>query len=108
MRGEVNKVIEQACRYESRRSRWKRQSRCMLDADLAVKLNALGDELRFVLLTSGAKRRRLCERADAQQRTAQRAESRNRVKLKVRNARAGITPSISARWRNTRKSADAV
>ena len=25
------------------------------DADLAAKLNALGDELRFVLLTSGAK-----------------------------------------------------
>lgn len=55
VRGEVNKVIEQA--RNDKRLGGSLEASVTLYADdaLAAKLNSLGNELRFVLLTSGAK-----------------------------------------------------
>lgn len=55
VRGEVNKVIEQARTDKQVGGSLEAAVTLYADADLAAKLNALGDELRFVLLTSGAK-----------------------------------------------------
>ncbi|MDU2477793.1 MAG: class I tRNA ligase family protein, partial [Klebsiella sp.] len=54
VRGEVNKVIEQARADKKVGGSLEAAVTLYADADLAAKLNALGDELRFVLLTSGA------------------------------------------------------
>ncbi|WP_455426862.1 isoleucine--tRNA ligase [Dryocola sp. LX212] len=54
VRGEVNKVIEQARADKRVGGSLEAAVTLYADSDLAAKLNALGDELRFVLLTSGA------------------------------------------------------
>lgn len=54
VRGEVNKVIEQARTDKKVGGSLAAAVTLYADAELAAKLNALGDELRFVLLTSGA------------------------------------------------------
>ncbi|WP_204280118.1 hypothetical protein, partial [Raoultella ornithinolytica] len=54
VRGEVNKVIEQARADKKVGGSLEAAVTLYADADLAAKLNALGEELRFVLLTSGA------------------------------------------------------
>lgn len=54
VRGEVNKVIEQARADKRVGGSLEAAVTLYADADLAAKLNALGSELRFVLLTSGA------------------------------------------------------
>ncbi|MEG3135306.1 isoleucine--tRNA ligase [Rouxiella sp. T17] len=65
VRGEVNKVIEQA--RNDKRLGGSLEASVTLYADdaLAAKLNSLGNELRFVLLTSGAKVAPLSEADDA-------------------------------------------
>ncbi|RKF20919.1 isoleucine--tRNA ligase [Alginatibacterium sediminis] len=52
IRAEVNKALEQARREEIIGSGLEAKVELFVDADLADKLNALGDELRFVLITS--------------------------------------------------------
>ncbi|MFE1282735.1 isoleucine--tRNA ligase [Klebsiella aerogenes] len=54
VRGEVNKVIEQARADKKVGGSLEAAVTLYADAELAAKLNALGEELRFVLLTSGA------------------------------------------------------
>lgn len=54
VRGEVNKVIEQARADKRVGGSLEATVTLYADAELAQKLNSLGDELRFVLLTSGA------------------------------------------------------
>ncbi|CRH36447.1 Isoleucine--tRNA ligase {ECO:0000255/HAMAP-Rule:MF_02002} [Pantoea ananatis] len=54
VRGEVNKVIEQARSDKRIGGALEASVTLYADADLATKLQALGNELRFVLLTSGA------------------------------------------------------
>lgn len=54
VRGEVNKVIEQARSEKRIGGALEATVTLYADAELAAKLQALGDELRFVLLTSGA------------------------------------------------------
>jgi len=54
VRGEVNKVIEQARSDKRIGGALEANVTLYADAELAAKLQALGDELRFVLLTSGA------------------------------------------------------
>ncbi|VTN13893.1 Isoleucine--tRNA ligase [Raoultella terrigena] len=55
VRGEVNKVIEQARADKLVGGSLEAAVTLYADSELATKLNALGDELRFVLLTSGRK-----------------------------------------------------
>ena len=54
VRGEVNKVIEQARSDKRIGGALEASVTLYADAELAAKLQALGNELRFVLLTSGA------------------------------------------------------
>ncbi|MDF2044276.1 MULTISPECIES: isoleucine--tRNA ligase [unclassified Pantoea] len=54
VRGEVNKVIEQARADKRIGGALEATVTLYADPDLAAKLHALGNELRFVLLTSGA------------------------------------------------------
>ncbi len=54
VRGEVNKVIEQARADKRVGGSLEAAVTLYADSELAAKLNSLGDELRFVLLTSGA------------------------------------------------------
>jgi len=54
VRGEVNKVIEQARADKRIGGSLEASVTLYADADLATKLTSLGEELRFVLLTSGA------------------------------------------------------
>ncbi|KQN58068.1 isoleucine--tRNA ligase [Erwinia sp. Leaf53] len=54
VRGEVNKVLEQARADKQIGGALEASVTLYADAELAAKLNSLGDELRFVLLTSGA------------------------------------------------------
>ncbi|WP_455817571.1 isoleucine--tRNA ligase [Pseudomonas cerasi] len=54
VRGEVNKVIEQARADKRIGGSLEASVTLFADADLAAKLTSLGEELRFVLLTSGA------------------------------------------------------
>ncbi|KGT88412.1 isoleucine--tRNA ligase [Erwinia typographi] len=54
VRGEVNKVIEQARADKRVGGSLEATVTLYADAELAQQLNSLGDELRFVLLTSGA------------------------------------------------------
>ena len=54
VRGEVNKVIEQARADKRIGGSLEANVTLYADAELAAKLNSLGEELRFVLLTSGA------------------------------------------------------
>lgn len=54
VRGEVNKVIEQARADKVLGGSLEAAVTLYADSDLAAKLQSLGDELRFVLLTSGA------------------------------------------------------
>lgn len=68
VRGEVNKVIEQARADKKVGGSLEAAVTLYAEPELAVKLTALGDELRFVLLTSGAKVADYAEAsADAQQ-----------------------------------------
>jgi len=55
VRGEVNKVIEQARADKKVGGSLEAAVTLYAEPELAAKLTALGDELRFVLLTSGAK-----------------------------------------------------
>lgn len=54
VRGEVNKVIEQARADKRVGGSLEADVTLFADNELAAKLNSLGEELRFVLLTSGA------------------------------------------------------
>ncbi|MCS3603313.1 isoleucyl-tRNA synthetase [Buttiauxella sp. BIGb0471] len=54
VRGEVNKVIEQARADKRVGGSLEAAVTLYADSDLAEKLNSLGEELRFVLLTSGS------------------------------------------------------
>ncbi|MTD27432.1 isoleucine--tRNA ligase [Erwinia sorbitola] len=54
VRGEVNKVIEQARADKRIGGSLEASVTLYADAELAAKLTSLGEELRFVLLTSGA------------------------------------------------------
>jgi len=54
VRGEVNKVIEQARADKKVGGSLEATVTLFAQPELAAKLTALGDELRFVLLTSGA------------------------------------------------------
>ncbi|WP_336793691.1 isoleucine--tRNA ligase [Pantoea anthophila] len=54
VRGEINKVIEQARADKRIGGALEATVTLYADAELAAKLQALGNELRFVLLTSGA------------------------------------------------------
>ena len=54
VRGEVNKVIEQARADKRVGGSLEAAVTLYADSELAAKLNSLGEELRFVLLTSGA------------------------------------------------------
>lgn len=54
VRGEVNKVIEQARADKKVGGSLEAAVTLYAEPELAAKLTALGDELRFVLLTSGA------------------------------------------------------
>ncbi|WP_336821666.1 class I tRNA ligase family protein, partial [Cedecea sp. VD19] len=54
VRGEVNKVIEQARADKRIGGSLEAAVTLYADAELAARLNSLSDELRFVLLTSGA------------------------------------------------------
>ena len=68
VRGEVNKVIEQARADKKVGGSLEAAVTLYAEPELAAKLTALGDELRFVLLTSGAKVADYAEAsADAQQ-----------------------------------------
>ncbi|MFO4007582.1 zinc finger domain-containing protein, partial [Enterobacter hormaechei] len=68
VRGEVNKVIEQARADKKVGGSLEATVTVYAEPELAGKLTALGDELRFVLLTSGAKVADYAEAsADAQQ-----------------------------------------
>ena len=68
VRGEVNKVLEQARADKQIGGALEASVTLYADADLAAKLNSLGDELRFVLLTSGAQVAELAQApAEAQQ-----------------------------------------
>ncbi|WP_394549909.1 isoleucine--tRNA ligase [Pantoea sp. SGAir0183] len=68
VRGEVNKVIEQARSDKRIGGALEASVTLYADAELAAKLKALGDELRFVLLTSGAEVADYAQaNADAQQ-----------------------------------------
>ncbi|MBK4587017.1 class I tRNA ligase family protein, partial [Enterobacter hormaechei] len=68
VRGEVNKVIEQARADKKVGGSLEATVTLYAEPELAAKLTALGDELRFVLLTSGAKVADYAEAtADAQQ-----------------------------------------
>jgi isoleucyl-tRNA synthetase len=110
VRGEVNKVIEQARADKLVGGSLEAAVTLYADADLAAKLNALGSELRFVLLTSGATVADHAQApADAWQSELLKGLKVALSKAEARNARAaGTTPAMSARWRNTRKSAVAV
>ncbi|MBS1205507.1 MAG: ileS [Proteobacteria bacterium] len=55
VRGEVNKVIEQARADKKVGGSLEAAVTLFAEPELAAKLTSLGDELRFVLLTSGAK-----------------------------------------------------
>ncbi|TCW46047.1 isoleucyl-tRNA synthetase [Phytobacter diazotrophicus] len=55
VRGEVNKVIEQARADKKVGGSLEAAVTLFAEPELSAKLTALGDELRFVLLTSGAK-----------------------------------------------------
>ena len=68
VRGEVNKVLEQARADKQIGGALEASVTLYADAELAAKLNSLGDELRFVLLTSGAQVAELAQApAEAQQ-----------------------------------------
>ncbi|MBK5143249.1 isoleucine--tRNA ligase [Budviciaceae bacterium BWR-B9] len=68
VRGEVNKVLEQARNDKQLGGSLEASVTLFAEPDLADKLNALKNELRFVLLTSGAKVEPIAQAtADAQQ-----------------------------------------
>jgi isoleucyl-tRNA synthetase len=82
VRGEVNKVIEQARADKRVGGSLEAAVTLYADSELAEKLNSLGEELRFVLLTSGA------EVADYAQATedAQQSEILKGLKVALRKA----------------------
>ncbi len=82
VRGEVNKVIEQARADKRVGGSLEAAVTLYADSELATKLNSLGEELRFVLLTSGA------EVADYSQATedAQQSEILKGLKVALRKA----------------------
>ncbi|OAT29603.1 isoleucyl-tRNA synthetase [Buttiauxella brennerae ATCC 51605] len=82
VRGEVNKVIEQARADKRVGGSLEAAVTLYADSELAAKLNSLGEELRFVLLTSGA------EVADYSQATedAQQSEILKGLKVALRKA----------------------
>lgn len=110
VRGEVNKVIEQARADKKVGGSLEAAVTLYAEPELAAKLTALGDELRFVLLTSGAT---VADYNDAPA-DAQQSEVLKGLKVALSKAEgesalaAGTTPRMSARWRNTQKSAAAV
>ncbi|MCE0811895.1 isoleucine--tRNA ligase [Buttiauxella sp. S04-F03] len=82
VRGEVNKVIEQARADKRVGGSLEAAVTLYADSELAAKLNSLGEELRFVLLTSGS------EVADYSQATedAQQSEILKGLKVALRKA----------------------
>ncbi|HBT11713.1 MAG TPA: isoleucine--tRNA ligase, partial [Erwinia persicina] len=82
VRGEVNKVIEQARADKRIGGSLEASVTLYADADLAAKLTSLGEELRFVLLTSGA------QVADYAQATADAQQSEGVKGLKIALSKA--------------------
>ncbi len=77
VRGEVNKVLEQARADKRLGGSLEAAVTLYADSELAARLNSLQDELRFVLLTSAASVAPLADApADAGFRAAERAEDR--------------------------------
>lgn len=110
VRGEVNKVIEQARADKKVGGSLEAAVTLYAEPELAAKLTALGDELRFVLLTSGAT---VADYNDAPA-DAQQSEVLKGLKVALSKAEGEKCPRcwhytrMSARWRNTQKSATAV
>ncbi len=111
VRGEVNKVIEQARADKKVGGSLEAAVTLYAEPELAAKLTALGDELRFVLLTSGAT---VADYNDAPA-DAQQSEVLKGLKVALSKAEGEKCPrcwhytrGMSARWRNTQKSAAAV
>lgn len=110
VRGEVNKVIEQARADKKVGGSLEAAVTLYAEPELAAKLTALGDELRFVLLTSGAT---VADYNDAPA-DAQQSEVLKGLKVALSKAEGEKCPRcwhytrMSARWRNTQKSAAAV
>ena len=110
VRGEVNKVIEQARADKKVGGSLEAAVTLYAEPELAAKLTALGDELRFVLLTSGAT---VADYNDAPA-DAQQSEVLKGLKVALSKAEGEKCPRCwhytqeSARWRNTQKSATAV
>ncbi|WP_455812491.1 isoleucine--tRNA ligase [Pseudomonas graminis] len=88
VRGEVNKVIEQARADKRIGGSLEASVTLYADADLAAKLTSLGEELRFVLLTSGA------QVADYAQATddAQQSEAVKGLKIALQKAEGEKCP----------------
>jgi isoleucyl-tRNA synthetase len=82
VRGEVNKVIEQARADKRVGGSLEAAVTLYADSELAAKLNSLGDELRFVLLTSGAE---VADYAQAGE-DAQQSEILKGLKVSLRKA----------------------
>lgn len=82
VRGEVNKVIEQARADKRVGGSLEADVTLFADSDLAAKLNSLGEELRFVLLTSGAE---VADYAQANE-DAQQSEILKGLKVALRKA----------------------
>lgn len=110
VRGEVNKVIEQARADKKVGGSLEAAVTLYAEPELAAKLTALGDELRFVLLTSGAT---VADYNDAPA-DAQQSEVLKGLKVALSKAEGEKCPrcwhytGMSARWRNTQKSAAVV
>lgn len=82
VRGEVNKVIEQARADKRIGGSLEAAVTLYADSELAAKLNSLGEELRFVLLTSGAE---VADYAQASE-DAQQSETLKGLKIALRKA----------------------
>ncbi|TNV18890.1 isoleucine--tRNA ligase [Buttiauxella sp. B2] len=82
VRGEVNKVIEQARADKRVGGSLEAAVTLFADSELAAKLNSLGDELRFVLLTSGAEVADYAQAGD----DAQQSEILKGLKVSLRKA----------------------
>nr|WP_154325328.1 isoleucine--tRNA ligase [Pantoea sp. 201603H] len=88
VRGEVNKIIEQARADKRLGGSLEASVTLYADADLAAKLNGLGNELRFVLLTSGAK---VADYAQAGE-DAQQSDVLKGLKIALNNAEGDKCP----------------
>ncbi|CCG88337.1 isoleucine--tRNA ligase [Erwinia piriflorinigrans] len=88
VRGEVNKVIEQARADKRVGGSLEASVTLYADAQLAEKLTSLGEELRFVLLTSGAEVADYAQAPD----DAQQSETVKGLKIALRKAEGEKCP----------------